>query len=204
MTESSLPSGTRDALLEAAAVEFATFGYRRSSMESVARRAGLSRATLYSHWSSKEQLVRTLVESLHAQHLTAMRDAIGRRQGDTAQQIADVLEARFAGFVALTASSPNARELYDIHDRICGDIAARARDEGTELIEQFLEELADAGSISFASSGLNAHDAAKALTLSAEAAKGENRDADPATFRADLQRIVRLLVHGLKSTSPAG
>ena len=52
---------TRAALLEGALHEFSAFGYRRSSMESVARRAGVSRATLYVHWSGKEELFREAV-----------------------------------------------------------------------------------------------------------------------------------------------
>ncbi|MGC5170064.1 TetR/AcrR family transcriptional regulator [Microbacterium sp. DT81.1] len=190
-------SATRQTLLEAATAEFVAFGYRRSSMESVARRAGLSRATLYLYWSSKEQLVRSLVEALHEEHLSAMREAIERRHGDTAQQLAAVLEARFARFVALTASSPNAAELYDVHDRVCGDIAAAANARATALIEELVDALVSEGRVSLSRSGLGVTETVSVLTLCGEAAKGENRDATPTQFHDNLDRIVRMLVQGL-------
>ena len=45
-------------------------------MESVARRAGVSRATLYLHWRGKQELFRGLVQQLHEEHLAAMQAAM--------------------------------------------------------------------------------------------------------------------------------
>ena len=67
---------TRALLLEAALAEFSAFGFRRSSMEGVAMRAGVSRATLYLHWKSKAELFRGIVEQLHEDHLEAMEEVL--------------------------------------------------------------------------------------------------------------------------------
>ena len=95
---------TRAALLEGALHEFSAFGYRRSSMESVARRAGVSRATLYLHWSGKEELFRALVEQLHEEHVAEMEAVLDA--GDLAfeDRLLAILEARFLRFVELTAA----------------------------------------------------------------------------------------------------
>ncbi|MGH2960502.1 MAG: TetR/AcrR family transcriptional regulator [Solirubrobacterales bacterium] len=46
-----------DQIIDAAREEFSEFGVRRASMESVAKRAGLGRATIYRRFSSKSELV---------------------------------------------------------------------------------------------------------------------------------------------------
>ena len=46
-----------DAITEAAFAELAETGYARTSMDAVARRAGVGKAALYRRWSSKAELV---------------------------------------------------------------------------------------------------------------------------------------------------
>ena len=108
-------AATRAALLEGALHEFSAFGYRRSSMESVARRAGVSRATLYLHWSGKEELFRALVEQLHEEHVAEMEAVLDA--GDLAfeDRLIAILEARFLRFVELTATGP--AKAYGLHPR---------------------------------------------------------------------------------------
>lgn len=51
----------RQRLLEAAHGTFTRFGFRKTSMEEVARAAGLSRQALYLHFATKEELFRAAV-----------------------------------------------------------------------------------------------------------------------------------------------
>jgi AcrR family transcriptional regulator len=50
------------ALLDAAIGVFARFGYRKTSMDDIARAAGVSRQGLYLLFSNKEELFRRSVE----------------------------------------------------------------------------------------------------------------------------------------------
>mgnify|MGYP000181502491 FL=1 len=75
----------RAALLAAAAEVFARYGYRKASMDDVARAAGLSRQGLYLHYPTKEQLfregLRHLIDTLLAGASAALDDpheVIGR------------------------------------------------------------------------------------------------------------------------------
>ncbi|MCM6773448.1 TetR/AcrR family transcriptional regulator [Nocardia sp. CDC159] len=52
------------AIREAAFAELAEVGYGKLSMEAVARRAGVSKPTLYRRWPSKQQLVLALVSEV--------------------------------------------------------------------------------------------------------------------------------------------
>src|SRR4051794_31482389 len=53
---------------EAAARLFLEHGYGATSMDAVAREAGVSKATLYAHYSSKAQLLGEMIEAKCRQH----------------------------------------------------------------------------------------------------------------------------------------
>ncbi|MCP5368305.1 MAG: TetR/AcrR family transcriptional regulator [Hyphomicrobiales bacterium] len=55
-------SGKRAAILGAAAREFLSHGYGATSMDEVARRAGVSKRTVYFHFGSKERLFAATIE----------------------------------------------------------------------------------------------------------------------------------------------
>ncbi len=193
-------AATRAALLEAALHEFSAFGLRRASVEDVARRAGVSRQTLYSHWRSKDDLFRSLVETIHAEQAVAMEEALDAPAADVEARMIAVLEARFLRFVELTAVSPHAAELYDLHGRLCGDVARASQERSERLLARMLRDAQKRGEIDLARSGLSAPRAARVLFDCAHGAKGEDPSlATPAEFRERLARVVRLLVTGLRA-----
>jgi AcrR family transcriptional regulator len=53
---------TTEAILDAAIVEFEQHGFRRVALEDVARRAGVSRTTIYRRFANKDELVGAVVE----------------------------------------------------------------------------------------------------------------------------------------------
>lgn len=189
---------TPEVILRAALEEFAAFGYRRASVEGIARRAGLARATVYLHWRTKDDLFRALVTGLHDEHLAAMAAAAEAPGLDLETRLVRVLEARNGRFVQLTSTSPNAAELYDRHGRLCGDIAAAAADRARLLLADLVARAAAGGEVDLGRSGLSAAEVAEGLELCAHAAKGEDPStATPASFAAALRLLVRLTLRGL-------
>ena len=62
MTQQTQPGrprnvSTDDAILEAAALRLSRDGYERTSIDLVARDAGVTRPTVYRRWPSKDELV---------------------------------------------------------------------------------------------------------------------------------------------------
>jgi AcrR family transcriptional regulator len=55
------PDGTRDGILEAARRRFLRFGVPKTTMDEIAREAGCSRTTLYSHFRNKQDLYASLL-----------------------------------------------------------------------------------------------------------------------------------------------
>lgn len=193
----SRTDATREALLAGALEEFVLVGYRRSSMESAARRAGVSRATLYGHFGGKEELFRALVAQLHAAHESAMAAAIDAPAKSLEARLVAVLEARFGRWLQLTATSPHAAELYDQHNLLCGDLARASEDRSRRLLAAFVRDADRDGLIDTRRLGLTAPQAAGVLLDCASGAKGEGAE-DAGQFRARLQRVVRMLVGGLQ------
>jgi AcrR family transcriptional regulator len=92
---------TESAILEAAEFLFLRQGFHGTSMRQVARYAGLSPASIYNHFPSKEDLfIRLLRERLPHRDLAL---AVGGAEGDTAtgllldgiRRMRDALEGRF-------------------------------------------------------------------------------------------------------------
>lgn len=182
----------------AALAEFTTFGYRRTSIESIARRADVSRATVYAHWSNKEELFRGLVSRLHEEHLAAMQAVADDPDLEIEVRITKLLRAQFLQFVELTSSSPYAAELYDRHGTLCGDIAGAANERAQRILTMTLKRAIKAGEIDLTASGLTAAQLAGVLSDCAHGAKGEDpAAATPADFAARLANSVRVIIAGV-------
>ncbi|MEU8718654.1 TetR/AcrR family transcriptional regulator [Streptomyces sp. NPDC048663] len=61
-----------DAIIEAALAEVAKTGYARTSMDAVARRAGVGKATLYRRWPSKQTMLAELIRDKVTEALPPM------------------------------------------------------------------------------------------------------------------------------------
>ena len=191
-------AATRVALLEAALEEFSAFGFRRTSMESVARRAGVSRATLYLYWKSKDNLFRDLVEQTHEDQVAAMELVYAKEPGDFEHRLLAMLEARFLRFIELTSASPHAAELFDLHGRLCGDVALASQEKSEKLIAKLVRNAVASGEADLSAAGLSPARVASVIFDCAHGAKGEDPSkSTPADYRIRLGLVVRVLVAGL-------
>ena len=191
-------AATRVALLEAALEEFSAFGFRRTSMESVARRAGVSRATLYLYWKSKDALFRDLVEQTHEDQVAAMEFVYAEEPGDFERRLLAMLEARFLRFIELTSASPHAAELFDLHGRLCGDVALASQEKSEKLIAKLVRNAVNSGEADLSAAGLSPARVASVIFDCAHGAKGEDPSkSTPADYRIRLGLVVRVLVAGL-------
>ena len=88
----------RAAILESALAVFADRGYHAASIDDIAREGGISKALIYEHFSSKQQLYAELIE-LHADELFArIATAIAEAGSAGAARLAVGVDA-FYGFV---------------------------------------------------------------------------------------------------------
>jgi TetR/AcrR family transcriptional regulator, regulator of autoinduction and epiphytic fitness len=155
------------AVLDAAVAVFARFGYRKTSMEDVARAAGVSRQGLYLSFANKEELFRRAVEHSLSSQLACAITALSRA-GDSLENrlIAACKEwsGRFVGTLGTDAA-----------DLMCASTSLA----GATLAEyewQFEAALVDAIAATpvahrCAAAGLNIADFARALHATARGLK---------------------------------
>jgi AcrR family transcriptional regulator len=186
----------REAILDAALDRFGRYGLRRTSMEDIARQAGVSRTSIYFHFGSKDQVFRALSERLHEQSLSAMEGAL-RADAGVEERLRSALEVRLGRFVELTASSPHGAELLDEHSRVCGDIASSARTRSLRLLQRAIRDAAAAGELDPGRVGLTAGSAAELVFDCAGAVKEADGTVSPRVYRRRLGQLVRVLVAGM-------
>jgi AcrR family transcriptional regulator len=184
----------RQAILDAALGQFMRYGFRRTSMEDIARETGVSRASLYQHFRNKEEIFRSLAERLHEQTLESVEAAL-KAEGRLSDRVRGALEGKLVRFLDVVAESPHGAELVDESGRLCGDLAAATEERFQRLLGDALRDGARDGEIDLQGAGLSAPAAAELLRLAAHGLKPAN--ADSGLFRRRLQRLVDVFFAGL-------
>lgn len=111
--------GRREAILSAAQELFLKHGLRGTSMEAIARAAGVAKPTLYAYFPDKPAVFVSLAERLIATWRSGFLDALGG-EGDLVQRVSAALTLKHKAAMRLLATSPHASELYGEHDRLAG------------------------------------------------------------------------------------
>ncbi|MEM9064819.1 MAG: TetR/AcrR family transcriptional regulator [Planctomycetota bacterium] len=86
-----MPSNCRDALIEAAERLFRTRGFHASGIDAVLKEAGVSRMTLYNHFSSKDDLIVAALRRHDERARIAFVRAIEARASDPEERLLAVL-----------------------------------------------------------------------------------------------------------------
>src|SRR4051812_11136713 len=94
MAEPSGPTAARRAaILEAATGVFLRYGFKKTSMDDLARAAGLSRQGLYLHFATKDALFKEAVLQVIARTRAAGRAALARDSLDVEERLLGAFEA---------------------------------------------------------------------------------------------------------------
>src|SRR5947209_17115074 len=116
----------RERLLRAAASEFATRGYAGATSESISRRAAMSKATFYEHFSNKEDCIAALFEDAAQVVARAIADA-ARAVGH--HNARDRMRAGIRAFLSAVAEYPEYAQTLLVEIIGAGPKAARRRDQ---------------------------------------------------------------------------
>jgi AcrR family transcriptional regulator len=189
--------GKRDAILAASITLFGRYGYRRTSMEEIAREAGIAKGTVYLYFPTKEVLFRALSQQTLDR---ALADA-GRAAtapGGLAERLYGVLEAKYGYFHGVVHSSPHAGELIDSKNRLSADVFARGDRAYLRLVARMLASADRSGEIDLVRLGASADALAALLADAAHGiASGSERPPTAAALRRGLRTLVQLTVGAL-------
>ncbi|WP_229712823.1 TetR/AcrR family transcriptional regulator [Streptomyces fuscichromogenes] len=129
----------REQVLAAALTVFATFGYRKTSMDAVARAADISRPGLYFLFSGKEELFRETVRQELDRALADVRTALASPDTDLGTRLVAALDANLGRYVGthlnegvdelLEHGTAQLHDMYDDHrNAFLGTLAAAIAD----------------------------------------------------------------------------
>ena len=113
--------GTKQqAILTSAWQAFATYGFRKTSMDDIAKGAGVSRPALYQHYRNKEDIFRSLVQHYYDE-VTVLVEAELEKEGGVATLLTQALQQQ-GEKIAELLESPHGMELMDAGTTTAADI----------------------------------------------------------------------------------
>lgn len=131
------PTSISDTLLDGAMDQFARHGFAKTSMSDIASAAGISRTSLYKHFSTKEEVFQALSQRINANVFEAVMTAL-KQPGTSEQRLSNVIHARVSWVYDLLHASEFGRELINEKNRICGGDAISANDRFQSVVQDIL------------------------------------------------------------------
>lgn len=198
-----MADGMRDRILDAAERLLARLGYRKTTMEDLAREASICKRTLYLHFPSKEEITLSTIDRIVDRLLALLRE-VGSSGGPAAGRIRGMLTLR------VMFRFDSVRDYYQSVDDLVRSIrpaymARRARyfaEEAAVFADVLAEGAAD-GSLDVADAAATA----LILLLATNALLPSSLSTRELGDRAELQErasgIADLLISGLRSRGPS-
>lgn len=184
----------RRRLYAAAGAVFARLGYADATAETIAREAGMSKATFYEHFDNKEDCIVALHDDATAAVLEAMRHTGREHAGADA---VDRTRAVIRTFLEVLAAFPDEAQTLLVEIIGAGPRAMERRDrvfaEYASYIDEINREDAERGAAPRLASR---HDAFAIVGAVIELASRQIRTGQPTDIR-DLEPVVERLVLGL-------
>jgi AcrR family transcriptional regulator len=134
----------RDVVLDSALLTFARYGYRKTSMDEVARTAQISRPGLYFLFESKEALFRAAVTRALEQDLAAAGELLAATDRPLPERVVGAFD-RWAGRYA----GPPGRDLTSVIEQnpdLLGEIVVTAPLRFADLVTDAIAEAAERAS----------------------------------------------------------
>jgi AcrR family transcriptional regulator len=164
-----------DPILEAARATVLDFGVRRATLTEVARRAGLSRMTVYRRYSDASELMRALMSSEFGEVLERAQAAAAAASGGRARVLAAII-----GTIEHLMDDPLMLRLLELEPEV--------------VLPYLTERIGEFQTVARA---------AAAQAIAAGQADGTIRAGDPELFAAMIETAARGFVIGARVLEPA-
>jgi AcrR family transcriptional regulator len=137
----------RDLILDAVDVLLARFGYRKMTMEDVARQVGIGKGTIYLHFPGKEELILSHIDRIAERVVSRLRKIAGS-SGPHPKRIREMLAARV--LIRFDSVSHYSESLSDLLSSVRTALLARRESyfrTEAKVFEAVLREGARAGAL---------------------------------------------------------
>lgn len=111
----------RQQILEAGRETIARYGYRRTSMDDIAKAVGVSRPALYQHFKNKSEIYRGVVSWVCDQSLFQVEDALSR-DAPLSERLGNALKLGITDPHREVENMPHGDEILSFKDELATDI----------------------------------------------------------------------------------
>lgn len=138
MDQTALSSDRHHTILDAAFHAFATYGFRRTSMDDIARSSGLSRTALYLYYRNKEDIFRTLTARHFETSVSDMSLALAKPNQRAETTLHAAFLAKDGIVMDVVLGTPHGDELLDASFSIAADLVAKGEARMTAVLTAWL------------------------------------------------------------------
>jgi AcrR family transcriptional regulator len=185
-------SARNDALVVAATGVFLRYGFKKTSMDDLARAAGLSRQGLYLHFDSKETLFKASVLRLVGELRVAWQAALDRQGVSVEERIIGAFHAVHGMAIAEDGVGAHMTELFETAQALVGHCVDDVERELTAGVALVLESSGIAAC--WGGSGLSAMDLAEHLQATSAGLKHSAKTA--AVYRKSMRTALTIVMRG--------
>jgi AcrR family transcriptional regulator len=178
------PADKSARILKAALDLFVRYGIKRTSIDDIAREAGIAKGTLYLYYPSKDALFAAVAERMCAERLAMAREA-SAGAGPLVDRLVAILDSQIGIMYRLVCESPHIAELAESRA-----LFAPTYDKFDRDIEVLIEEVLSLDGVS----GRNVPEMLTACAIGMVEICGT----DEKLFRERLTALVDTLIQGLR------
>ena len=181
----------RAAIVAAAAGVFLRYGFKKTSMDELARAAGLSRQGLYLHFATKEAIFKAALLQMIADMRALSRAALAQDDQSIEDQLLGAFAALHCGEIG-RAGAEHMSELLATSAQLIGPVVDELE---SGLVADVARALRSAGvAARWKPAGLSARDLAEHLYAASYGLK--HRVAGPAEYHEHMRVAVRIICRG--------
>ncbi|MBO9466746.1 TetR/AcrR family transcriptional regulator [Tropicibacter sp. R15_0] len=177
------------AILDAAMGVFAQYGYRKTSMEDLAKAAGMSRPALYQYFRNKEDIACSLTKLFYDRSAVAMRAALAV-EGPLVEVLEQSFRVKLAG-VEVIANSPHGDELMELGKSVSAEQIKTGAAQLERIFADWLDQKAGQGALALEGT---AQDTARVIFSALEGLKKPPFD----RLEQDIPATARLFARALQ------
>lgn len=159
-----------DQIADAALRRFARYGYKRSSMDDIAKEAGLAKATLYLHFKGKDDVFRAMLARLGARVEARCREVM-TLEAPFPARLAALLEAHHGMAYAAFGAGEHLPELKAVMTSVASSELQAFEDSFARFAGRLLDQAEATGEITLSRTGLKRDALVSTLMQAAVGAK---------------------------------
>jgi AcrR family transcriptional regulator len=177
---------------------FTQYGYRKTSIDDIARAAQAAKRTVYLHFENKAAVFLAILEYLGDQ--VRQRCAAAERAGGTAvARLTGLLDAYFGMGFELFSKSEHVPELEETFSKLARSRIDDLNTEYQERVAKFLRSLEKKGEIGKPPQGLTVDQIVQILVRAAEGVKHDPKlQGDPKALQRRLRELATLAIAAMK------